>query len=404
MFARTLPVLVGVTTRTMMHSSSSSLVLLVTLLSVTMTMLSGVAEAQTWVKEPSLLVTRSDFVAATVGEYTYLAGGCSGNQAVDGNCPAYTAAHNRFHHPTKSFNTLANLPRSRYRYAVAVVDSKIYFIGGRTIPADDPILEIDVFDTTTQTYSQLPTQTATLPTSDAAAFVIGKKIYLTGGYSGDYSVSYASTWVLDTADGTGLFRAGLVPDRYIGAGDLGAITINGKGYVFGGFNAGDFCNPLGVLSVYDPSTNTWSNKTNMPSPCGDMAYTTVYGWLFVMGGETKNSFCNYSVPIGAVQRFDPVTNKWTVVAPIAENRFRFTGTSYGTSIFDIGGQGAKANVSAGGTEVFPILSDVYALDVSYLWVVTPVDPWSSAATVSVSAWFTVAASVVLAMMSRSFLF
>jgi len=89
-----------------------------------------------------------------------------------------------------------------------------------------------------------------------------------------------------------------------------------------------------------------------------MAFAVLNDKLFIMGGETKMAPCGNSTPTAEVEYYDPVKDKWSDISPIAIERFRFSGTGYDGSIYDFGGQGKLTG------DHYPVLSDVYALDVT----------------------------------------
>jgi N-acetylneuraminic acid mutarotase len=52
-----------------------------------------------------------------------------------------------------------------------------------------------------------------------------------------------------------------------------ATTLNGTIYVIGGYRSG----PLSTVEVYDPSANSWSTGTNMPTARSDLSIAAVNG-------------------------------------------------------------------------------------------------------------------------------
>jgi len=209
--------------------------------------------------------------------------------------------------------------------------------------------------------------------SNPASFVLGTKIYLVGGYD-PYYTALSTVLVMDTAVST-VFQAGKAANMNYARGDLGAAAINGYGYAFAGFHDSDWCHPLAYLEMYDPNSNTWTVKASFTGARGDPAYAvTDSGYLFIMGGEMKTSTCTQnapwtlSVPVGTVEMYNPKTDKWLVIAPIAISRFRFSGNAYQNSIYDLGGQGMPVPINNNSAQdYYPVLGDVYALDTtSYL--------------------------------------
>jgi len=251
------------------------------------------------------------------------------------------------------------MPTPRYRYMAAIVNGIIYYVGGRNLMNDSIITTMDVYNIATASWNTYQ-QPESIITSDGAAFVIGTKIFVTGGYDPVYN-SLNSTIVLDTTDGTNLFRAGGVAAKSIGSGENGALTINNLGYVVGGWNDGNWEVPLKTLEVYDPVNNSWTRKPDFLTGRGDMGVATVEGYLFVAGGETKTP-AGESVPVGNVEEYNPANESWVERTSIAESRFRFTCASYSTYIYDLGGQGTPTTWN--NVTYWPILDHNYAFDLS----------------------------------------
>lgn len=102
----------------------------------------------------------STFVPANVAAGTqagiYIAGGCdspNGNTYVDANgleldfflCESISDQLHIFNADTMTFTTSqAKLPRARYRHAAVHAKGKLWLVGGRTIPDDNIIPEVDV--------------------------------------------------------------------------------------------------------------------------------------------------------------------------------------------------------------------------------------------------------------------
>jgi N-acetylneuraminic acid mutarotase len=83
----------------------------------------------------------------------YIAGGCNspkGNTYVDADgleldfflCESDSQSLYSFDGTT--FTTMADMPQPRYRHAAVVAQNKLWLIGGRTIPEDSIIADVDV--------------------------------------------------------------------------------------------------------------------------------------------------------------------------------------------------------------------------------------------------------------------
>lgn len=107
-----------------------------------------------WNIEDTTLIESLSDMSTTYEEKTekiYLVGGCNDPQgnakAPDSDyffCNTITDSTYSFDPVTKEIKKLANAPRARYRHTAAAVDGNIYVLGGRTVPDDAVIPEIDV--------------------------------------------------------------------------------------------------------------------------------------------------------------------------------------------------------------------------------------------------------------------
>jgi hypothetical protein len=62
--------------------------------------------------------------------------------------------------------------------------------------------------------------------------------------------------------------------------------------------------------VYDPASNTWTVRAELPTPVASAAAVAFDGGIFTFGGTNVNRSIN------AVNRYDPVTDRWTSRAPL----------------------------------------------------------------------------------------
>jgi N-acetylneuraminic acid mutarotase len=87
------------------------------------------------------------------------------------------------------------------------------------------------------------------------------------------------------------------------AGEAAAAAINGKGYVFGGFRG---ANTLDRNWEYDPATNTWTTKANMPTARRKPTAFTINNIAYVVGSSDRDT----SAVTGINEAYNPATNTW----------------------------------------------------------------------------------------------
>jgi N-acetylneuraminic acid mutarotase len=166
------------------------------------------------------------------------------------------------------WTTLAEMPMARGGHGVAVVDGKIFVMGGSFGEGTTGINE--VYDPLTNTW----TTKNSIPTPRSA---------------------------------------------------FGIAAVENKIYVIGGSYTG---NPTSAVNeVYDPSTDTWETKTSMPTSRTYVVANEVNGKIYIMAGFT---FPHPSFPTlcNKTEVYDPVNDSWTEKAQMPD----FTGLGYGENV------------------------------------------------------------------------
>ena len=113
-------------------------------------------------------------------------------------------------------------------------------------------------------------------------------------------------------------------------------VFNGKIYVMGGWTG--VGNPsTSIVEVYDPQTDTWMTKTNMPAPRIEFSTNVSNGRIYVIGGTTNINGPGSSVPLANVLEYNPLTDIWTEKAQIPTPRLSPAGITSNGQIYVIGG-------------------------------------------------------------------
>ena len=359
--------------------------------------------AYSWKTETKMSTPRSDASATpTTANTILIAGGCVGKQVKTDwgyGCDVVTASAEIFDPKTSTFTaTTTDMPSKRYRHTSAHVDGAVYVLGGTNLDYPEPMIAtVDMYDVATSTWSTLP-PSSDLPfaTSDPTSFVIGTKIYYTGGYNTtDYSASMRS-WVLDTqALSSGWKEIASAPTE---RGDAIGVSIDGVGYVFGGFtHTNGFASPVGTLESYSPEKEEWTSLKTMPTARGDKAGAVLHSRFHVIGGETKNKD-GKSVPIKDVEVYDPVEKTWQDEGVIPSERFRFMAAAVDNIIYIFGGQKLLVGKQDAADSYYPVSDEVEAFVEDRL-AITGVDKKASAgSSLLVTAFAATVATVVAATM------
>ena len=201
------------------------------------------------------------------------------------------------------------IPTIRSRLGVAVVNGKIYAIGGIN---DSGYLSInEEYDPTTKTWTtKTPMPT---PRSDFGIAVVNNKIYCIGGiikydWSGyGEGILSAANEVYDPLTDTWENKTEMPTTRQRPITNV----VHDKIYIIGGFQYRDLPPPqttigLDVNEVYDPKTDSWTIKKPIPITTSNPASATIDNKIYVIGGFQKN----------LNQIYDPQSDTWSQGAPI----------------------------------------------------------------------------------------
>jgi N-acetylneuraminic acid mutarotase len=137
-----------------------------------------------------------------------------------------------------------------------------------------------------------------------------------------------------------------------------AENVGGKIYVIGGvttmdnttdvaFNGQGPARVLGVNQVYDPATNTWTNKSPMPTGRNHAFSGVVNGKIYVIGGRIGHGFVTTSSNTDVVEEYDPAKDQWGVAkARMISPRSGGGWATYNGKIYVAGGEVQNERYSA----------------------------------------------------------
>ena len=95
---------------------------------------------------------------------------------------------------------------------------------------------------------------------------------------------------------------------------LGAV-VNGKMFVFGGFNTDDFVSSTSQrVTFYDPATNTWKRLGDMPTKLTHSPTIVDGHTVYFIGGYDGLHPQNFST--ATVWKYDTISDTWTTFVPL----------------------------------------------------------------------------------------
>lgn len=225
--------------------------------------------------------TRRGGASAVVNRKIYVVGGCLSDCRIN-----TTNLLEAYDPDDDSWSTLPPMPTARVGHAAAALNGKLFVVGG--VPACLPCLpqlrSIEVYDPVFNTWDTTTTR-APMPTGreGASAAVIDGKLYVVGGVvrNPGNAFDHHKTGTLevydpgsDTWDTT---RAPMPTPRQ--AASVG--VIGGKLHVVGGVADAGI---TATHEVYDPLTDSWSTLEPMPTARWVAMTGVIDGRLYVAGG------------------------------------------------------------------------------------------------------------------------
>jgi N-acetylneuraminic acid mutarotase len=215
-----------------------------------------------WVKAAPFPVPEEELYGVAVNNKMYVIGGYGATgQAAPAMVWEYDPGPDKW-------TRKKNLPVAVHHQAQTAMNGKIYFFGGCQRPLSGPGVNgwapVDnawEYDPAADTYKAL----APMPGKRCSAIAenVGGKIYVIGGV----------TTMDNTTD----------------------VAFNGQGPA----------RVLGVNQVYDPATNTWTNKSPMPTGRNHAFSGVVNGKIYVIGGRIGHGFVTTSSNTDVVEEYDP---------------------------------------------------------------------------------------------------
>lgn len=219
----------------------------------------GLSAKEGWVTKAPMPTPRSGAVAVVVKDQIYVIGGYS----VKNDHSQVLSVNERYDPQTDSWKALAPMSRPRSGAAAAVIDNKIYVIGGVDKDTNFTSL-VERYDPETNAWKTVAPMSA--PRGVPAAAVLDGKIYCVGGEAWEH-------------------------------GQRGMLKY------------------LAVNEAYDPGSDKWSMKKPMPSPRPRPVIVAHGGKIYCIGGGQVNGYV-----LRTNERYDPRTDSWEILYPMPTGR------------------------------------------------------------------------------------
>jgi len=262
-------------------------------LGLTLLLAPGPAQAQKWSTAAPIPVGAEEVYGIAAGGKLYVFGGLAPGWKPMGMVFEYDPAADRW-------TRKRDMPAFLHHVALATINGRIYMFGGFQLPEKGPAAWAPVntsweYDPVADSWRAL----APAPMARGAhnAVVIDNRIHLIGG-----AALHADT--KETA---------LHPARPHRA--------------------------VGTHEVYDPATNGWSTRAEMPTARNHAAAGVVNGRIYVIGGRLGSVFITTATNTDIVEEYDPATNQWgRLLAPMPNARSAVAWGVHDGRIYVVGGE------------------------------------------------------------------
>jgi len=222
-----------------------------------------------------------------------------------------------------SWSQKADMPLPASTPAGCVVDGILYMVGG-LYPFNTPLRRVFAYDPRADSW----TRKTDMPT--ARRFLAGATvdgiIYVIGGSSGpfDPSVPLKTVEAYDPKTDTWVAKADMPTARQL----LAVCAVDGIIYAIGGGT--DFDHPYATVEAYNPKTDQWSRKRDLPLPLRWLTASAAGGIIYVFVGTETH-------PYGYTFAYDPPADAWTVKAEVSPRTAGLMSATVNGMIYLFGG-------------------------------------------------------------------
>ncbi|KAL9117331.1 MAG: hypothetical protein Q9187_006134 [Circinaria calcarea] len=298
---------------------------------------------------------RQEHSTVTLGDKIYIMGGIFLEQSATNETITQTIDKVEVYSISQdSWGTVAPLPIAMNHANAAVVDGKIYVLGGLAggeVWTAFP--DCYVYDPKTDHWETLPPMPKEQARGSSAVGVRGTRVYLTAGMR---SLDGSPGGLHDTVDTVTSYdtKSGVwktLPSLPAPRDHAGAALVGHRMYVLGGRNHGQINvrNTTYVLDIRSSEAG-WTQKADMPTARGGLSAGVVGSVVYTFGGEGNPTPGSNGV-FNQTEAYVTVTDTWTKLAPMALPRHGTSAASAGGGIYIPGGSIAEG---AGPVDAFDV--------------------------------------------------
>ena len=242
------------------------------------------------------------------------------------------------------WQVISELPTQRTGFATAVVNGKIYLIGGTPFQnrrGPYGLSTVEVYDPKTNSWERVTDMPT--PRTSAETAVVNGTIYVCGGYNGidnrAVNLKFLDTVeAYDPQNDTWTRKQGMSGARV--AFGMGAVA--GKIYSIGGSVHPLDREPKAPLRIdlaeaYDPVTDTWVKRAKMPTRRSGVKAAVVRDAIYAIGGGGWPQVGAGGPFLTVIEEYNPKINRWERKNEMPDLRLSFLTVVLDDVIHLIGG-------------------------------------------------------------------
>jgi serine/threonine-protein kinase PknK len=327
---------------------------------------------RTWSGLPDMATARHGMAVAGVQRSVYAVGGST----TIGDQQAITSAETlklpaRKTQPAPPWRSLADAPTPRLMMASAVLNNKIWVVGG--LRNGTALQTVESFEPRTGTWETGPA--LPIPLHHAAAAAYRGEVVVLGGASDNIADGSNKVFALRGGNwvelpslrhGRAAPAAAVVGDKLVVVGGQNGKQLVGQTEIFDGTSwqdAADLPTPRehlaavsdgtyvyalggrllspdqnsGALERFDLGSGTWTKLAAMPTPRGSYGATYIDGRIVALGGEEPTTVLNVG------EMYDITAGRWSTLPPLPTPRHAEAVATVGNTVYVIGGANRPAH-------------------------------------------------------------
>ena len=242
------------------------------------------------------------------------------------------------------WQVISELPTQRTGFATAVVDGRIYLIGGTPFQnrrGPYGLSTVEVYDPKNNSWERV----ADMPTprTSAETAVVNGTIYVCGGYNGidNRAVNLKFLDIVEAYDpqnDTWTRKQGMSVPRV----DFGMGAVAGKIYSIGGSvhpldREPEAPGRIDLVEAYNPATDTWVKRAKMPTRRSGVKAAVVRDAIYAIGGGGWPQVGAGGPFLTVIEEYDPKINRWEQKNEMPGLRLSFSTVVLDDVIYLIGG-------------------------------------------------------------------